>query len=258
MTRRRLGMAGASALVLAVTLVLGCMPLPAAAADDTAACVVPDSLVFVDTPLPHVAQALQAGRPLKLVVFGTSSSMPQTKGLPRSYAAGLQAALESRLPGAALQIDNLSEKTQTATQMADRLAKSVLPLKPDLVLWQTGNVDAAQQIDVNDFSAALEAGLAALRAADVDTVLVAPQFRMRLSVMVDVAPYDGVMGQIADAEDIIVFPRFDIMRYWADHETFDTRTSDLAAQLRIAEAQNRCLASLLADMIARAARLPPP
>src|SRR3546814_9469082 len=82
--------------------------------------------------------------------------MPTTKGLPRSYAAGLQAALETRLPGVLLQIDNLSEKNHTAMQMAEKLARTVAPMQPDLVLWQTGNVDAAQQIDINDFSAALE------------------------------------------------------------------------------------------------------
>src|SRR3546814_4298637 len=121
--------------------------------------------------------------------------MPTTKGLPRSYAAGLQAALETRLPGVLLQIDNLSEKNHTAMQMAEKLARTVASMQPDLVLWQTGNVDAAQQIDINDFSAALEDGIAALRKSGIDVVLMAPQYRMRLSVMVDVAPYERVMSQ---------------------------------------------------------------
>jgi hypothetical protein len=230
--------------------------LPAHAAEADARCAVPESLAFVDTPLPQVAKKLQAHQPVHIVILGTSSSMPTTKGLPRSYAAGLQVALENRLPGAALQIDNLSEKTHTATQMAEKLAKTVAPMKPDLVLWQTGNVDAAQQIDVNDFSAALEDGIAALHKAGIDVMMIAPQYRMRLSVMIDVAPYDQVMSQLGNAEDVAVFPRFDIMRHWAEEGRFDSRNNDLAMQMQVAEAENRCIAGLLADMIARAAKLP--
>lgn len=248
----------AIALVLVLAPGSTCLlPATGAAADGDTRCAIPESLTFVDTPLPQVAKKLQAHQTVHVVVLGTSSSMPTTKGLPRSYAAGLQAALEARLPGAALQVDNLSEKTHTAMQMAEKLARTVAPMKPDLVLWQTGNVDAAQQVDINDFSAALEDGIAALRKAGVDVVLMAPQYRMRLSVMVDVAPYDRVMSQFGNAEDVVVFPRFDIMRHWADNGTFDTRTDDLAMQMQVAEAQNRCIAGLLADMIARAARLPP-
>jgi hypothetical protein len=240
---------------LALAAAPGCLALPAVAADTR--CAVPESLTFVDTPLPLVAKRLQAHQPVHLVVFGTSSSMPTSKGLPRSYAAGLQDALQERLPGIAVQIDNLSEKTHTAVQMAEKLAGSVAPMNPDLVLWQTGNVDAAQQIDINDFSAALEDGIGILRKAGIDVMLVAPQFRMRLSVMVDVAPYDRVMSQLGNAEDIAVFPRFDIMRHWADQGLFDSRSDDLAVQMQVAEAQNRCIAGLLADMIVRAAKLPP-
>src|SRR3546814_12143191 len=111
-------------------------------------------------------------------------------------------------------------------QMAEKLARTVASMQPDLVLWQTGNVDAAQQIDINDFSAALEDGIAALRKSGIDVVLMAPQYRMRLSVMVDVAPYDRVMSQPGNAADVVVFPRFDIMRPWADNGTFDPPTHD--------------------------------
>ena len=249
---------GPALAMLALGMAGSAIVTPAMAAGTDSPCAAPDSLAFVDAPLPQVAKKLRAQQPVHLVIYGTSSSMPRSKGLPRSYAAGLQAALESRLPGARFVIDNLSQKTRTATQMADALATAVLPAKPDLVLWQTGNVDAAQQIDINDFSAALERGIGALRGAGIDAVLIAPQFRMRLSVMVDVAPYDQVMSQLGSAETVVVFPRFDIMRHWAEQAVFDNRSDDLAVQMQVAEAENRCLAGLLADMIVRAAKLPSP
>jgi hypothetical protein len=244
---------------LALATAPGCallLPVASFAINADTRCAVPESLTFIDTPLPQTARKLAARQPVHLVILGTSSSMPTTKGLPRSYAAGLEAALESRLPGSRLQIDNLSEKTHTADQMAEKLAKTIVPMKPDLVLWQTGNVDAAQQIDINAFSAALEDGIAVLRKAGIDVMLIAPQFRMRLSMMVDVAPYDQVMSQLGSAEEVAVFPRFDIMRHWADNGTFDTRTDDMTQQMQVAEAQNRCIAGLLAEMIAHATKLP--
>src|SRR3546814_9874162 len=118
-------------------------------------------------------------------------------------------------------------------EMAEKLSRTVASRQPDLVLGQTGNVDAAQQIEINDFSAALEDGIAALRKSGIDVVLMAPQYRMRLSVMVDVAPYDRVMSQLGNAEDVVVFPRFDIMRHWADNGPFDTRSDDLAMQMQV-------------------------
>lgn len=218
-------------------------------------CAVPDSMVFVDVPLPRLARQIAAKREARIVVYGTSSSRPgEKKGLPQTYAALLPALLESRWPGVAFHIENLSARSLTAEQMAARIKAEIAPSKPDLVIWQTGNVDAAQQIDVNTFGDALTAGLDALQAHHLDALLVAPQYRARLSAMVDVAPYDAFLSQIAEARETLVFPRHDIMRHWAEDDVFDLRHKDQAKQLSEAEAENRCLAALLADMIARAVK----
>ena len=230
---------------------------PAMAADDPR-CAVPEALMYNDQPMPRVARRIKSGAPLRIVVLGSSSSLQTAKGLPRSYAAGLPDALGGRLGGTALQIENLSERTLTATQMAAIIAQRIPALQPDLVIWQTGNVDAAQKVDINSFAEALHDGLQHLRDTGIDILLVAPQFRVRLSVMVDVEPYNAAMMQIAAAEDAVLFPRYEIMRHWVEVDAFDFRGNDLAQQMRDAEAQNRCLASHLAAMIAAAARLTTP
>lgn len=215
-------------------------------------CNVPDDVLYTEQAMPRVARRLAAGQPLRIVVLGSSSSLQTTRGLPRSYAVGLPEALTRSLKGAALQITNLSERTLTAAQMAAMIRR--LPAeRPDLVIWQTGNVDAAQKVDINSFSEALKSGLEQLQSYGADVLLVAPQYRMRLAVMVDVEPYNTAMEQIASAEDVVLFPRFEIMRHWSEADRFDFRTSDLALQMREAEAQNRCLADQMADMIAAAA-----
>src|SRR3546814_19446800 len=107
-----------AAIALALVLASGSMCLlsaTGAAADGDTRCAVPESLTFVDTPLPQVTKKLQARLPVHVVVLGTRSSMPTTKGLPRPSAPGLHAALETRMPGLLLQLDNLSEQTHPAT-----------------------------------------------------------------------------------------------------------------------------------------------
>lgn len=217
-------------------------------------CAVPDDVLYTEQAMPRVARKLAGQQPLRIVVLGSSSSLQTARGLPRSYVAGLPDALASRLNGASLQIENLSERTMTATQMAAAIAQRVPALRPDLVIWQTGNVDAAQKVDINSFSEALKSGLEHLQSYGTDILLVAPQYRQRLAVMVDVEPYNDVMQQIASAEDVVLFPRFEIMRHWAEEDRFDSRTTDQAKQMREAEAQNRCLADQMADMIAAAVK----
>jgi cellobiose-specific phosphotransferase system component IIB len=235
-------------------LLLGAASSHESLAADEPRCSVPDTLLYTEQAMPRVARRLAANQPLRIVVLGSSSSLQTPKGLPRSYAAGLPEALGGHFRTATLQIENLSERTMTATQMATAIAQRVPALQPDLVIWQTGNVDAAQKVDINSFSDALKDGLEHLRSYGADILLVAPQYRMRLSIMVDVEPYNDVMERIASAEDIVLFPRFEIMRHWAEGDHFDVRSTDLAMQMREAEAQNRCLANQMADMIAAAVK----
>jgi hypothetical protein len=107
---------------------------------------------------------------------------------------------------------------------------------------------------VNSFSSALESGLAALKAAGIDVVLVSPQYRARLAALVDPAPYSEYLDRIGEADGVPVFPRYDIMRHWAEGETFDIRSNNQATQMREAETENVCIAELLAGMIVTAAR----
>jgi hypothetical protein len=250
MIRWRGLMAAAALLLMAAPLLAA---LPAQAAEDPR-CAVPEAMIYNDQPLPQVARRLKAREPLRIVILGSSSSLQTAKGLPRSYVAGLPDALGRRLDGATLQIENLSERTLTAAQMAARIAQAVPGLRPDLVIWQTGNVDAALRVEIDSFAGSLRDGLQRLQAAGIDALLVAPQYRQRLSAMIDVEPYNAAMEQMAAAGDAALFQRFDIMRHWAEAEAFDFRSSDMGVQLREAEAQNRCIAEHLADLIVRAAR----
>jgi len=220
-------------------------------------CALPDSLRFVDAPLQNLAKALKARGEIRIVVLGTSSSLKHdTGGLARTYVAGLPDALQARFPAKQFAIDNLSMRTQSTAQMQKRIAAEVIPAKPDLLIWQTGNVEAARQTDTNSFAENLTDGLRRLHAAGIDAILIAPQYRARLSPMVDTERFDQMMNWVGDSEGVPVFPRHDMMQFWAENEVFDLQAKNQETQIREAEAMNGCLAQQLAEMIRRAVALP--
>ncbi len=230
---------------------------PAHALEPKERCALPDSLRFVDAPLPGLAKALKARGEIRIVVLGTSSSLKHdTGGLARTYVAGLPDALQARFPAKQFTIDNMSLRMQSTSQMLKRIITEVLPAKPDLLIWQTGNVEAARQTDTNSFAESLADGLRRLRAAGIDAILIAPQYRARLSPMVDTERFDQMMNWVGDSESVPVFPRHDMMQFWAENEVFDLQAKSQEAQMREAEAMNGCLAQQLAEMIRRAVALP--
>lgn len=241
-----------------LTALLFILALPGAAWSDAWAqmperCATPNSLHFVDAALPNLARRLKGDGPIRVMVLGTSSSMRETThGLPRSYVAGLPEALEPLLKGRALEIVNLSQRTQSVLQMRKRIDAEVIPARPDLLLWQTGAVEAGRQMDVNTFGEALISGLEALHAANIDVVMIGPQYRPRLAALIDPGPVNDYMSLIAEREKVPHFPRYEIMLHWAENGQFDSNTNDQAQQMREAEMQNRCIALGLGQMIARA------
>ncbi len=216
-------------------------------------CASPDSLHYVDAPLHNLAARLKTDEPVRLFVLGTSSSLREaTHGLPRTYIACLPEALQPLLLGRSLDIVNLSQRMQSTQEMRRKIATDIIPARPDLVLWQTGAVEAGRQTDVNTFGEALMDGLQALRAANIDVVLVGPQYRPRLSALVDARAINNYMALIAERENVPLFPRYEIMLYWSENGRFDGSTNNTELQMREAEMQNRCLALGLAQMIQRA------
>lgn len=247
----------AFASLLMSTLALAALALPSPAAAGEARCAVPEMLLYSDEPLPQTGRQIKSGGELKLALLGTNSSLPEpAKGMPIPYTESLVAELQKRLSGNNLRVANHSQRGLTAEQMMKLIGEQVLPAKPHLLIWQTGAVDAARQVDLNSFAAALENGLERLKTAGIDVVLVTPQFRTRIASMVDPAPYNEYMNRIGEAYDVAVFQRYGIMRHWGETAAFDLRQDDRALQMREAEAENRCLGKQLAEMILSAAKRP--
>jgi hypothetical protein len=240
-------------LALAIAVAAGlAAAAPAAAVDE--ACRAPPEHATTPVRFERVRAALAAGGPARIVVFGTASSAGAgNSALAASYPVRLQRWLERRWgPGRAVVI-NASRAGRTAAEMADRLAEVIRAERPDLVVWQTGTVDAVRGVDLNDFGDALLRGIRLADEAGVDLLLVDSQFGAQAFNLRDVAPYLDYLDQIVRGRDVALFHRYAIMKHWSESGRMNLTGSTKAEHARVADRVHDCIAQLLARMIADAA-----
>jgi hypothetical protein len=205
------------AVVLAASTLAG-----QALAVDPPSCAVPDNLLFVDNSLKRVSAAVGKQHQLAITVFGTGSSMlAGAEGPSLAYPARLEVALNQRLSKVMVTVASRTKTGQTADSMRRNMKDLLVDEKPNLVIWQTGTVDAIRRVDHDEFRAALEAGVDTLQAGGADVILMNMQYSPRTESMIAVGPYVDEMRAVAQQRDVPLFDRFAIMRHWSDEGAFD-------------------------------------
>jgi hypothetical protein len=242
-------MAAAMAATLATaTLATACL------AADEGACFVASNLVQADFALPHAAAAIAEKR-LNVAVIGSASSTlpPAAGGAAKAYPARLEASLMRRLPGVAVKVAAHTQTRETAAEMVKTLQKVLKDEKPDLVVWQTGTVDAMLGVDPDQFQTALGEGLDALRAGKADTIFMNMQYSPRTDSMVAMGAYIDAMRFIALQREILLFDRLGVMNAWNEMNVFDL--SAATKKNDVAERVHDCIGRLLSRLIVDGAKL---
>jgi hypothetical protein len=223
-------------------------------ADVHKACEVPNASLATESRLPKVADAVNARRPLDILVIGSrSSTIPGSEA--SAYPARLQAALKETLPQITINIALEIHPKKTAEEIASGLVKLMEAKKPTLVIWQAGTVDALRSIDPDDFRNAVDEGVVALQNAGTDVILMNPQYSPRTEMMISVPPYVDSMRAVAQQHDIPLFDRFAIMHQWNDQGDFDLFSASPGAEL--AKRVHDCLGQALAKFVVDAAHVGP-
>jgi hypothetical protein len=205
------------AVVLAASALAG-----RALAVDPPSCAVPDGLLFVDNSLNRVKTAVGKAHQLAIAVFGTgSSTLAGADGPSLAYPARLEAALNQKLFNVMVRVATRTKNGQTADMMRRNMKDLLFDEKPNLVIWQTGTVDAIRRVEPDEFRAALEVGVETLQTGGADVILMNMQYSPRTESMISVGPYADEMRAVAQQRDIPLFDRFAIMRYWSDEGAFD-------------------------------------
>jgi acyl-CoA thioesterase I len=214
------------------------------------ACAVPAELMDVDGKLPRLAKRLEVGGPVKIVAIGGASTAGLAAGsLDFAYPQRMRQALARWYPAVSITVVNKSLPHQTAEQMLARFPSDVFAENPVLVIWETGTTDAVRGVGVDAFAATLQSGADAVAARGIDLILVDMQFSHRTVAVIDFESYLRAMHRVGDVNDVYVFPRFAMMRYWSDQEVFNLDGVQKDERSRLAADVYQCLGRKLAEAI---------
>ena len=215
-------------------------------------CVVPTELLQDDPQLPKIAERLRKHQQVVIVVIGGASTAGTSSD--SSYPYFLEAALRQRHPGEDITVINKGIRGQTTAQMVERFPKDVYTGNPNLVIWETGTVDAVRGEDVDGMAGAVTQGLGDIQKHGAEAMLVDMQYNPSTVSVINFEPYLDALHQTADQQNVYMFKRYALMKYWIDTGRFDFINVPRDRRLPLAREFYECLGEKLADAIDYAAR----
>ena len=267
------------ALVLAALL----LARPAPAALPAVPCPGGDEITGAAPDLPLVGAALQGPKRLRVLavgsatMFGPEASLApgtltsQTMGgsplaataagtqfaqQPSERAFPLQMAKQLRtlVPGLDVQVAVRGGRGLLASEMLDLLRQELAVNHYDLVLWQTGTVEAVRNLPPGEFGQVLANGAQAVRSAGGELVLIDPQYSRFLQTNSNLDPYFQALQQVSAVPGVALFRRFDLMRGWAGDGGLDLERTSRPDRQKAIETLHACLGRALARLVAGATR----
>ena len=224
-------------------LLLLLLALPAHAAP---ACGLPLPAPAPAMHMPHAAE--QTGR-LNVLAVGSGSLQENDGKDAHPIGSVITERLQQALPGRDISVRLISRRGQTAVEMLATLRSVLTEGGIDLVLWQTGTVEAIRAVPPTSFRATLDEGLRLIHVAGADAVLIDPQYSRRLTGKLDMQPYRRVLIEAAQSSGAALFDRFTLMKGWADSGRLDLdRTSRADRAAALAQLQT-CLVDALARTV---------
>ena len=186
-------------------------PHSARAADALPVAIAPASQI-----LPHVAQRLAQDAPITIIAFGSSSTEGVGASSPaHAYPARLQADLAALVPtGERVTVVKRGIGGEDADDMLARLQRDVIAAKPDLVIWQTGTNDPLRKLPLDRFVSLTRDGIARMRAAGIDVVLMEPQDCRMMRATPGAFTYLDAVRKIGAELAVPVVRRYDLIHRW--------------------------------------------
>jgi acyl-CoA thioesterase I len=244
---------------MTVAVLAGLLGATPVRAEADQACSAPDALMRFDRAISHTAARIAEGRSLKVVALGSSSTVGIGATSPaNSYPSRLEAALREQYPDMQIEVINRGVGGEDAREELARLDKSVLAERPDLVLWQVGTNAIVDEEGVSEEGTLVRKGLARLKAAGVDVILIDPQYSPSVIRSSRAGAMVRMLKTVAQAANVAVFRRFAIMGHWrtVEHVPFERFT--VKDGLHMNDWGYQCIAKLLATSIVAAASRPVP
>lgn len=247
----------ASALLLTTTSLFAHAAPTGEALSSPDVCAAPALLGHLSDELPRTRAALLAGRPLKIVTLGSSSTAGAGASAARfSYPSRLAVELAQRRPAATVEIVNRGLNGEDAWENTKRLESDVIDAKPDLVIWQFGTNAVLHDVDYEDFDRIVQSGIDRMRAARIELLLMDLQYAPRVTEVPDHQRMLDHFDAIGARNHIPVFHRYAVMKFWADAMRSSYVGMLSSDGLHLNDTSYGCLAERLAEAIVGDARVP--
>jgi acyl-CoA thioesterase I len=220
-------------------------------------CSGPSEFARFTQPLRHTARRLASGEPLVIVAIGSSSTSGAGASSPAaSYPSRLADELKQRFPGRDITVLNRGINGQQTEQMLARFQTDVIAAHPDLVLWQVGTNSVLRDHPLKPHAALLHDGIAQLKEAGADVVLMDMQYVPRVLAKSETPGMEDQIAFTAKEANVDLFGRFALMRNWYEvqHIPFDTFVAP--DQLHMNDWGYACVAKVMAAAISEAATRP--
>lgn len=210
-------------------------------------CDPPPGSTAILPPLEQTAARIDAGEPLNIIAIGSSSTVGiGATGPEQTYPSRLQVALRAYFPGLEIHVINRGISGQDAPEEVARLSADVVALHPDLVIWQVGTNAVLRRDDLSDDGQWIREGVALLKDAGIDVVLMDLQYAPRVLERPSVNMMEDLISDAADDAHVGLFRRFALMRYWQHAHPAEAAATIGADGLHMTDIGYSCLADQLA------------
>lgn len=217
------------------------------------ACDAPFKDIAVPEPLPRLAQAIEAGKPIKVLTIGSSSTVGIGATTPsRTYPSQLQGILTKAFADREFTFINRGVSGEQAAGAAQRIPVLVATEKPTLVLWQVGTNDALARVPVADFVETVRGAIRWVKSHNADIVLVGLQYT---PASVRDEHYHAIreaLRKTAEEEGVLIVRRYAAMQFLEKARGDALLTGD---GLHLNDLGYRCMAEHIAHALALGAFL---
>ena len=206
--------------------------------------------------LPHLKQALASNQELVVVAIGSSSTQGwMASDIGHAFPSVLQGALARALPQTQVAVINRGIGGQDAAEEVPRLQADVVAIKPQLVIWQVGANGVLRETDPAVFKKLVGAGIAVLKGAHADVILMDNQRSPRILASSGHGAMDQALAELASTDRVNLFSRGALMDQWQRAGMpYDRFVSNDG--LHQNDLGYRCVGEALADAVATALKEP--
>jgi lysophospholipase L1-like esterase len=188
--------------------------------------------------------------PIKFVAIGSSSTAGAgASSKAMSYPSRLATELKALWPRLAITVVNHGVNGEESRDMLARFDRDVFAEAPDVVLWQLGSNSVLRDRPIQQADLPLHDGLRRLRAAGVDVVLINPQYAPKVFTKHDVKSMVALIDLVAKQDNVNLFDRFSVMRYWRQQKEMPFSAFLSPDELHMNDWSYGCIAKLLAGAI---------